>query len=147
MESFNIDPLKGSGASGGPGLFYFALIRMFESIVGLSNHIHFADNQPELNQIRDDFYETAAEVSHEFDKFSKIERKQPVYHGTDFDAINNKIRELQTFLLNMGGYKRGDEVQNKFLEVWAAIYELKTVVNEFREMTHLAEAKFKLRKE
>ncbi|GAB6146663.1 hypothetical protein [Desulfocicer niacini] len=147
MESFNIDPLKGSGTSGGPGLFYFALIRMFESIVGLSNHIHFADNRPEFDEIKNDFYKTTAEVSHEFDKFAKIERKQAIYHGTDFGKMNDKITQLQMLLLNMGGYKKGDEVQNKFLEAWAAIYELKTVVTEFRAMTHLARAKFKLRKE
>ena len=146
MESFNIDPLKGSSASGGPGLFYFALIRMFESIIGLSNHIHFSDNRPEFDPIREAFYDAASKMSHEFDKFSKFERNPYIYPDDEFDKINQEIQALQMSLLDMGAYKKGDAVRDKFLEAWAAVYELKRVIAEFKEMAELAEKKFRLRR-
>lgn len=144
MESFNIDPLKGAGAAGGPGLFYFALVRMFESIVGLSNHIHFADNRSEFKQIRDEFHDVAVRVSHAFDRFSRLERKSSVGSGADFEKMHEEIRKLQMSLLHMGGYKKGDAVRDKYLEAWGAVYELKRVVTEFEAMVPLAEKKFKL---
>ncbi len=146
LESFNIDPLKGSGASGGPGLFYFALVRMFESIVGLLNHIHFSDNHSEFSTLRENFYNTAVKISHEFDRFSKLEKKSHGRPGTDFDEISHEINNLRRSLLTMGGYKKGDEIQEKFQVAWAAVYALKTVMTEFQGMRHLAEEKFRLRR-
>ena len=146
MESFNIDPLKSTSLSDGSGIFYYALIRLFESVVGLSNHIHFADNRPEFRAIRDQFFEAASEISHAFDEFSKLEQKQ-CFAPPDFDQKNQQITEIRNALLNMGAYKREDAVQSKFLEAWGAVYGLKNVLIEFQELTNLAEKKFGLRRE
>lgn len=142
MESFNIDPLKGSAAKGGPGLFYFALIRLFESIVGLFNNIHFSDNHPEFEAVRDLFHDTAAEVSIGFEAFSRIKAGQ--YDRPDLDKIFVDIERIQEALLDMGAYRRGDEVRDKFLDAWGAVYELKNVVQGLKDMMVLADERFRL---
>ncbi|ACN17749.1 hypothetical protein HRM2_46930 [Desulforapulum autotrophicum HRM2] len=144
MESFNIDPLKGSSTRGGPGLFYFALIRLFESIVGLFNHIHFSDNHPEFEVVRDLFHGTATDVSQGFDAFSRI--KAGHYDRPDFDRMFLDIERIHEALLNMGAYKRGDEVRDKFLDAWGAVYELKNVVQGLKDMMALANERFRLGK-
>lgn len=146
LESFNIDPLKGRGVSGGPGLFYFALIRMYESIVGLSNHTHFADNRPEFRQLKKDFHLTATGISDAFNRFSGPDRAGGTRSHIDFHDMNRGIDRLRESLLTMGGYRQGDAVQEKFLDAWAAVYELKNVTTEFQEMQHLAKDKFRLRR-
>jgi len=142
MESFNIDPLKSSSATGGSGLFYFALIRLFESIVGLFNYIHFSDNHPEFEAVQDLFHGTASDVSHGFDAFSRIKAGQ--YDRPDFDRMFLDLERIQEALLDMGGYKRGDEVRDKFLDAWGAVYELKNVVRGLKDMMALADERFRL---
>ena len=142
LESFSIDPFKGAGASGGPGLFYFALVRMFESIVALSNHIHFSDNHPEFDRLKADFSQAAGRVSKEFRQFSKLrqtDRENPAEDtGRRSDPVNSQIDSIRQSLLTMGGYKAGDKVREEFLEAWAAVYGLKNVWAEFRELKQLA---------
>lgn len=145
LESFNIDPLKGHGVSAGTGLFYFSLVRMYESIVGLSNHSHFADNRPEFNQLRKDFYLTATCILNEYKQFSKVKKQRFHQSDPDFGKMNHKINEIREFLLTMGGYRKGDEVREKYLDAWAAVYELKNVVTEFQNMQQLAQKNFQQR--
>jgi hypothetical protein len=142
MENFNIDPLKSSSAAGGPGLFYFALIRLFESIVGLFNYIHFSDNHPEFETIQARFHNTASAISQGFDAFSRIKAGQ--YDKPDFDKMFLDIEQIQEALLDMGAYKQGAEVQDKFLDAWGAVYELKNVVQGLKEMMALADDRFRL---
>jgi hypothetical protein len=142
MESFNIDPLKSSSAAGGPGLFYFALVRLFESIVGLFNYIHFSDNHPEFEAVQALFHRTASDVSQGLDAFSRIKAGQ--YDRPDFERIFHDLEQIQEALLDMGAYKQGDEVRDKFLDAWGAVYALKNVVQGLQEMMALADKRFQL---
>ena len=117
MESFNVDPLKGSQAKGGPGLYYFSLIRLFESLVGLFHHIHFCDDKPEFNELKETFYAASSGIGQAFDSFTEM--KANVYEKPDFEPILAGVEEIQTVLVEMKGYQQGDDVQNKFLEAWA----------------------------
>ncbi len=143
MESFNVDPLKGSQAKGGPGLYYFSLIRLFESLVGLFHHIHFCDDKPEFNELKETFYAASSGIGQAFDSFTEM--KANVYEKPDFEPILAGVEEIQTVLVEMKGYQQGDDVQNKFLEAWGALYELKNVVRELQNMMNLADQRFRLK--
>ncbi|WDP91888.1 MAG: hypothetical protein HUN04_20110 [Desulfobacter sp.] len=144
LESFNIDPLKGCRAAGGPGLFYFGLIRLFESLTGLLNHIHFSDNRPEFDGVRKAVSNTAEDISRGFDAFSGM--KAGRYERPDFDKIIRDIEGIEESLWNMGAYRRGDEVRDKYLDAWAAVYELKNVAEGQRDMMSMADQRFRLGK-
>lgn len=142
MESFNVDPLKGSKAKGGPGLYYFALIRLFESLVGLFHHIHFCDDKPEFETLKQTFYSASSGIAEAFDNFTEM--KAGVYEKPDYERTRAGIDEIQAVLVELKGYRQGDDGQEKFLEAWAAVYELKNVARELENMMALADQRFRL---
>lgn len=142
MESFNVDPLKGSKTQGGPGLYYFSLVRLFESLVGLFHHIHFSDGKPEFDALKERFYNASWGIGEIFDIF--IEMKSASYIKPDFAPILADLEAIQTTLVEMKGYRQGDDGQNRFLEAWAALYELKNVVGELENMMKTADRRFRL---
>ncbi|WP_321414978.1 hypothetical protein [uncultured Desulfobacter sp.] len=143
MESFNVDPLKGSRTQGGPGLYYFSLVRLFETLMGLFHHIHFCDGNPEFDELKETFYTASAGIGEAFDLFTEM--KSGMYIKPDFSPIHTDLEEIQTALVEMKGYQKGDHGQNKFLEAWAALYELKNVVGELETMMALADQRFQLK--
>lgn len=142
MESFNVDPLKGNRVQGGSGLYYFSMVRLFESLVGLFHHIHFCDNKPDFNELKESFYATSSGIGEAFDHFTEM--KTRIYIKPDFSPIFVDLEKIQTVLVEMKGYQKGDDGQNIFLEAWAALYELKNVVYELENMMTLADQRFRL---
>ena len=143
MESFNIDPLKGSAFSGGAGMYYFGLIRLYESLVGLSQHIGFCDDRPEFYRLKKGFDSAASGIIGAFDAFAEM--KSATYKRPDFDPVFADIEEIQNTLVEMKGYRRGEESQEQFMEAWGAVYELKSVARELRDMMALADQRFSLK--
>ena len=140
MESFNVDPLKGSRARGGPGLFYYRLIRLYESLVGLSQHIHFCDTRPESDGLKAQFDDAASEITNAFDGFRDV--RSGTYARPDFPGIFSRVEQIQETLVGLKGYRQGREGQDQFMEAWAAVHELKNVVQALMEMMILAEKRF-----
>ena len=143
MESFNIDPLKGSAASGGAGLFYFGLIRLYESLVGLFGHIGFGDGRADFDALKAAFYEGSWDIGKAFDAFAEM--KAGRYVRPDFDQLFAEVERIQETLVDMRGYRQGEASQDQFMEAWGAVYELKNVVQGLMEMMTLAETRFRLR--
>ncbi len=118
------------------------MVRLFESLVGLFHHIHFGDDTPEFNELKEVFYTAASGIGEAFDLFSEM--KTGIYIKPDFPLIYADLEEIQTNLVEMKGYQKGDDGQNTFLEAWAALYELKNVVSELENMMALADRRFNL---
>lgn len=142
MESFNVDPLKGSRTQGGAGLYYFSMVRLFESLVGLFHHIHFGDDKPRFNALKETFYAASSGIGEAFDLFTEM--KNGNYIKPDFPPIYADLEDIQTVLVEMKGYQKGDDGQNIFLEAWAALYELKNVARELETMMETADRRFRL---
>ncbi len=143
MESFNIDPLKGSAASGGAGLLYFGLIRLYESLVGLFGHIAFGDGRDDFEDLKAAFYEGSWDIGKAFDAFSEM--KGGRYVRPDFDRLFSVVEGIQETLVDMKGYQQGEASQDHFMEAWGAVYELKNVVQGLQDMMSLAETRFRLK--
>lgn len=143
LESFNIDPLKGSTAEGGPGIYYFGLVRLYEALVGLQQYIHFGDNKKDFTDLKDAFYTGSTDIAKAFDAFSGM--KAGSYIRPDFDRIFKRIETIQATLVAMKGYSRGRDAQDRFMAAWGALYELKHVVQCLMDMMDLADERFRLK--
>jgi len=143
MESFNIDPLKGSAASGGAGLFYFGMIRLYESLVGVFGHIGFGDGREDFYDLKEAFYSGAWDIGKAFDAFADM--KAGTYSRPDFNDLFAAVEQIQDTLVEMKGYRQGQDSQGQFMAAWGAVSELKNVVQGLKDMMSLAENRFRLK--